>query len=291
MVFRDDMGESPIRLRINYYILFFLGLIFILLPLTGLSLTVWKQLAEARTTRKLETRRALMTNLRMVIEKKKLLIETAGDQIQSYRDLLGSQGTPALLPLAMTTVNQPGGETATDSITEDISDLKHLRDRAHYLLDEDAYFSLQQLWNRLTLYSEMPRGRPLPSGIGNITSPFGYRVNPFNHNDLSAFHTGIDFAAAPLTPIIATAPGRVIQVFDTPQTGYGIHLLIHHGNGYVTLYGHNTKNLVQEGDVIHRGQVIALMGRTGAATGYHVHYEVRFGASPPYDPLEYVQIK
>lgn len=85
-------------------------------------------------------------------------------------------------------------------------------------------------------------------------------------------HKGVDFAGKENTPIIATASGVV--TWASKRYGYGQLIEINHGNGLITRYGHNKDLLVNVGDVVNKGQNIALMGSTGRSTGPHVHYEI-----------------
>jgi len=113
-----------------------------------------------------------------------------------------------------------------------------------------------------------PRGRPVKSGW--ISSYFGKRTDPFTGKP--ANHTGIDFAGKMGDEIVAVADGVVTWSGD--RYGYGIMVEINHGNGYVTRYAHNSENKVGVGDEVRKGQVVALMGRTGRATGPNLHFEV-----------------
>jgi len=113
-----------------------------------------------------------------------------------------------------------------------------------------------------------PQGRPV--GAGWISSYFGKRTDPFTGK--AANHTGIDFAGKQGAEIVAVADGVVTWSAD--RYGYGIMVEINHGNGYSTRYAHNSKNLVSVGDEVKKGQVVALMGETGRATGPNLHFEV-----------------
>ncbi len=125
-------------------------------------------------------------------------------------------------------------------------------------------------------------GRPVRQGW--VSSPFGRRTDPFTGQ--LAWHSGIDFAtAAAGADIIAVASGVVTAAGD--RDGYGLALDINHGNGYVTRYGHAEKLLVGVGDIITKGQVIALVGSTGRSTGPHVHFEV-YKHGRVVDPASYI---
>ena len=113
-----------------------------------------------------------------------------------------------------------------------------------------------------------PQGRPVKSGW--LSSYFGKRTDPFTGKP--ANHTGIDFAGKHGSEIIAVADGVVTWSGD--RYGYGIMVEINHGNGYATRYAHNSENLVEVGDEVKKGQVVALMGETGRATGPNLHFEV-----------------
>ncbi len=113
-----------------------------------------------------------------------------------------------------------------------------------------------------------PQGRPVTSGW--LSSYFGRRIDPFTGKP--ANHTGIDFAGKMGDEISAVADGVVTWSGD--RFGFGIMVEINHGNGYLTRYAHNSENLVSVGDEVKKGQIIALMGKTGRATGPNLHFEV-----------------
>ena len=114
-----------------------------------------------------------------------------------------------------------------------------------------------------------------------ISSPFGNRIL----FGVKEFHTGIDIAAALGTNILAANSGTVIKAGY--NNSYGYMVMIDHGGGIVTLYAHSSKLLVKTGDVVGRGQVIALVGSTGRSTGPHLHFEVRVNGEYK-NPLNYV---
>lgn len=118
---------------------------------------------------------------------------------------------------------------------------------------------------------------------GYVSSRFGPRKSPFTGRRQR--HTGIDVAAQMGTPIIASADGVV--TYSGRLAGYGRAIVITHGFGFKTFYGHNKKNKIKKGTRVKRGQVIALVGNTGYSTGSHVHYEVLVKDNPV-NPLNYI---
>lgn len=111
---------------------------------------------------------------------------------------------------------------------------------------------------------------------GRITSGFGTRRDPFSGK--RSFHCGIDISANVGTAIRASAGGRVI--FSGWKSGYGKVVIIRHRGGYITVYAHNSKNLVKKNDTVRRGSLVARSGMTGAVTGAHLHFEIRKYVTP-----------
>jgi murein DD-endopeptidase MepM/ murein hydrolase activator NlpD len=122
-------------------------------------------------------------------------------------------------------------------------------------------------------------GEPLAWPVrGVIISGFGPRDREH--------HDGLDLACPEGTPVFAADEGEVL--FAGEQRGYGNLVLIGHARGLVTVYAHNLENLVAQGDHVLRGEPIARVGRSGNATGPHLHFEVRVGARPR-DPLGFLR--
>ena len=107
--------------------------------------------------------------------------------------------------------------------------------------------------------------------LDRIASGFGMRIDPVYGTP--KMHKGLDFTASQGTPVYATGDGKV-KLAGFTGDGYGIHVIINHGYGYETLYGHMTKVKVRPGQKVKRGQVIGWVGSTGKSTGPHCHYEV-----------------
>ncbi|NLC71395.1 MAG: M23 family metallopeptidase [Desulfuromonadaceae bacterium] len=118
-----------------------------------------------------------------------------------------------------------------------------------------------------------PAGWPVR---GQISSPFGVRKSPFSGRQI--FHEGIDIVAPLGTPVFASAKGTVSTAGY--NAGYGNLIVVDHGNGFQTAYGHNSKIFVKVGQQVKKGQKIASVGSTGRSTGPHLHYEVRLHGKP-----------
>lgn len=126
-----------------------------------------------------------------------------------------------------------------------------------------------------------PAGRPVRDGW--ISSYFGSRSDPFT--GYTAYHKGVDFAGRAGAEVVAVATGVV--TWSRERYGYGKMVEINHGNGYVTRYAHNERNLVSVGETVQKGQSIALMGSTGRATGPNLHFEV-LKSGRQVNPLQFV---
>ena len=126
-------------------------------------------------------------------------------------------------------------------------------------------------------------GQMIYPSNGEITSSFGWRLHPILGYE--RFHTGIDFGADYGTTIYAADNGTVI--FSGWYGGYGNAVIIDHGNGITTLYGHSSELLVAEGQAVKRGEAIATVGSTGLSTGPHLHFEVRQNGEP-IDPMGFL---
>ena len=127
-----------------------------------------------------------------------------------------------------------------------------------------------------------PSGRPILSGW--LSSRYGTRIDPFSGE--KAWHEGVDFAGKAGSNIVAVASGVVS--WSGERYGYGKMVEVAHGDGVITRYAHNQENLVKVGDMVRRGDVVALMGNSGRSTGPHVHFEVHKNGRPV-DPASYLR--
>lgn len=126
--------------------------------------------------------------------------------------------------------------------------------------------------NKEKLLAHTPAIQPVSNqDLTRIASGYGYRIDPIYKT--TKMHAGIDFTAPTGTPIYATADGQV-RIAGNRGNGFGNHVIIRHGYGYETLYGHMAKVKARVGQTVKRGEVIGYVGSTGKSTGPHCHYEV-----------------
>ena len=169
-------------------------------------------------------------------------------------------------------------------IEAQIDDLNHRIlsiDSSSLYIEELLQDQYELLQDQKAFLAALPTRKPVLGG--EFTSGFGVRKSPFGGR--IRMHEGLDIANSPGTPIVATADGTVSYADGKP--GYGMTVVIDHGYGLETWYGHNRKLSVKRGQTVKRGQVIAELGNTGRSTGPHVHYEVR-ARGIPVDPLNYL---
>lgn len=132
--------------------------------------------------------------------------------------------------------------------------------------------------NKEDMLRSIPAIQPVANkDLTRMASGYGMRIDP--HYKVPKMHQGMDFTAPTGTPIYATGDGKVIRA-DSKSSGYGKHIRIDHGYGYVTLYAHMSAYKVRAGQKVKRGDVIGLVGNTGKSKGPHLHYEVRVNNDP-----------
>jgi len=152
-----------------------------------------------------------------------------------------------------------------------ISTMNNLGNRMNK--QKESYTDIDGLMkNKEQLLSHTPAIQPVSNkDLNRVASGFGYRIDPVYKT--IKFHAGLDFTAPQGTPIYATADGTVTTAGSTGN-GFGNHVVINHGYGYETLFGHMVRVKVKAGQIVKRGQVIGWVGSTGKSTGPHCHYEV-----------------
>lgn len=140
-------------------------------------------------------------------------------------------------------------------------------------IQSKSYVELAKLAARKQdMLASIPAIQPVSNkDLKRMASGYGYRIHPIYKRRM--MHSGMDFSADRGTPIYATGNGKVTTAGYT-TSGYGIHVVLEHGYGYETLYGHMSKLAVKRGETVKRGQLIGYVGSTGRSTAPHLHYEV-----------------
>jgi murein DD-endopeptidase MepM/ murein hydrolase activator NlpD len=164
-----------------------------------------------------------------------------------------------------------GPEDEINAVSSHLPDLldrftelqRQIDDRQHKFLLLESIMMDQELSKQV-----LPTGKPVTKGW--LSSHYGKRTDPFTGK--SSWHAGVDFAGKMGSDVVAVASGVV--TLAKSKYGFGRLVEISHGNGYVTRYAHNSKLLVEVGDKVKKGGVIAKMGSSGRSTGPHVHFEV-----------------
>ena len=203
----------------------------------------------------LENQKRQLVNLKSSVEqKKKTLVVSRGEQERLRADL--AQDKVALEKMLDQTKKE------ADEISNKIRSLQ----------SNGAYVGGQLQW-------------PVP-GYSTVSSPFGNRIHPILKT--KKFHSGIDIPAPSGRDVVAAGDGKVVS--SSNLGSYGKAVIIDHGGGIMTLYAHNSKLLVQNGQTVTKGQKIALIGSTGLSTGPHLHFEVRKDGQYT-NPIPYVKGK
>ena len=147
-------------------------------------------------------------------------------------------------------------------------------------LDEIEYLAS----NKVDLLAAIPSIQPIRNkDLKRIASGYGYRKDPFTKKP--RMHWGMDFTAPRGTPIYATGDG-IVKRADNRAAGFGNHVRIDHGFGYVSLYAHMSKYKVKRGQKVKRGEIIGYVGNTGRSAGPHLHYEI-FKDGKKINPLNF----
>lgn len=202
-----------------------------------------------------------MRNQRQQIAEKKSSLEKYANELKNLRTNLGIKQTALDKDLNALEVEK----------VELSKDLKALEQREDQLLeDSNRLTRLLEKMKTTTKYVGGKMAWPTP-GNYKVTSPYGYRIHPVYGT--KKLHTGVDISAPRNAPVVAAQDGTVIMA--EYYFGYGKTIMIDHGGGYVTLYGHNNALVASVGQKVTKGQQIAKVGSTGTSTGNHCHFEVR----------------
>ena len=252
--------------------------------LTADSALAWEQALSQQESSINETRQdvdqklAAMTLRIAELQARLVRLDALGERLTSMAKLDNGEfdfsRMPALggpeVSLEDDTYSAPNFQEMLDQLTAQVED------RQQQLDTLEALLAKRKLQNDVFL-----AGRPIKKGW--MSSRFGRRTDPFSGH--VAWHAGVDFAGKDGSDIVAVASGVV--TWSGERYGYGNLVEINHGNGFKTRYGHCKESLVKVGDVVKKGQIVALMGSSGRSTGPHVHFEV-YKHGRAVDPSTYI---
>jgi murein DD-endopeptidase MepM/ murein hydrolase activator NlpD len=220
-----------------------------------------------------------LTNKIAELQARLIRLDALGEKLTAAANLERGEFDFSQLPaLGGPSQSSPDAVYSTPDFLAEIDRLaSQIDDRERQLGVIDSLLS-----NRNLLQEIIVAGSPVATA--RMTSGFGYRKDPFTGRQ--AFHAGIDFGVHEGTQVTSVAAGIVNWAGRHPE--YGNMVEIKHGSGLVTRYAHNKANQVKAGDVVKKGQVIALSGSTGRSTAPHVHFEV-YKNGRVVDPAAYIR--
>lgn len=224
------------------------------------------------------------TEIVQLKEESALFSDLVNDKIEQFTEEY-NKITDEYIEERSTKTNRSGDRTET-AFTNDMKELKNTLDDLSQLYSRSDLPSADLSTAEAKIASFMDTVPTLWPTSGRITDQFGYRKDPFTRR--IKYHEGIDIGADSGTQIKAAASGKVILAEYTSGTGRTVK--ISHGRGLTTLYGHASKLLVKEGQLVKKGDVIAKVGSSGRSTGPHLHFEVLLYGTTV-DPLQYLDVK
>ncbi len=282
LVARDAEGQlRKIPVPLHYLYVFLAGALIGMFSITGMAGSYARMLTKTLRFNQLRSEKeALKTRyskLEQVAQEKQVQVASLGSLASDVSTLYGLKPDGALIKAAE---NQFATQ---DQVASSLEQLHVLRNSA---LSGAATIAIGFGGNQGLTTSDWLRLAAQPAlwpVEGPVTGGFGERTDPFNGE--GAFHTGVDISSNYGHPVIAPADGVV--TFANTESGYGNLLVLDHGYGISTRYGHLSAFAVAPGQMVHRGEVIAYVGLTGRSTGPHLHYEVRINgvAVNPYKYL------
>ncbi|MDS3859229.1 peptidoglycan DD-metalloendopeptidase family protein [Thermosynechococcaceae cyanobacterium BACA0444] len=255
------------------------------------SQNTWAFLLDSGSLNQFLTRRQRLKQLYQADQRQLITLKAEQDKIQRQQQLITAKQQQIAYLKRQLEVQKNTLTTqakSQDQMVNKLSQDRQILENAEAQLDQDAETLTLLIQQRLGYVTPQPgpitgTGRLSYPIRAPITSTFGWRIHPILGTQ--RFHNGLDFGAPTGTPIQAAERGRVI--YAGWYGGYGNAVIVDHGNGATTLYAHASRLVVAEGDVVQRGQVLALVGSTGLSTGPHLHFEVRINGEPQ-DPSYYL---
>jgi murein DD-endopeptidase MepM/ murein hydrolase activator NlpD len=281
-VARDDDGQlRKIPIPVHYLYVFVVGAAIGFLSLTGIASSYTRMLLKVARYNELRTEKDDLKNrysrLEQVAQERDIQVASLGSLASEVSALYGLKAEP------LVTSSEEQFQDA--DVSSSLDQLYALKSTA---LSGAATIGISLGVNKNMTTADWLRASAAPNlwpVEGQITGSFGERIDPFNGE--GAFHSGVDISAGYGQPVIAPADGNV--VFADFMGGYGRAIVIDHGHGISTRFGHLASFAVISGQRVHRGDTIGYVGLSGRSTGPHLHYEVRINDTPV-NPHKYLRI-
>lgn len=282
-VARGDDGQlRKISIPVHYLYVFVIGAAIGFLSLTGIASSYTRMLLKVSQFNQLRTEKdQLKTNysrLEQVAKERDLQVASLGSIAGEVSALYGLKGQPTLVAAS-------AGQIQDSDVSSSLDQLHALRTSA---LTGATMVGLTMGLTRNVTTADWIKANSAPNlwpVEGQVTGSFGERIDPFNGE--GAFHSGVDIGSSYGHRIVAPADG-VVTLTDS-MGGYGKTIMIDHGNGISTRYGHLSGFAVTAGQRVQRGDVIGYVGESGRSTGPHLHYEVRINDTPV-NPYKYLRM-
>lgn len=283
-VTRDADGQlRKIPIPMHFLYVFLIGGLVGMVSITGIAGSYARMLHKVSQFNKVllekEALKSRYSRLEQVAHEKDIQMASLGSLASEVSAIYGLKPDPILANSAN------AGELQDDQVHSSLDQFAALRTTA---LSGAATVGISLGLVRNATTADWIRASNAPTlwpVEGRVTGSFGERIDPFNGE--GAFHRGVDISTAYGSPVIAPADGMVM--FADFMHGYGRAIILEHGHGISTLYGHLSNFAVIEGQAIRRGDVIGFVGQSGRSTGPHLHYEVRIHDTPV-NPHKYLRI-
>jgi murein DD-endopeptidase MepM/ murein hydrolase activator NlpD len=282
-VARGDDGQlRKIPIPVHYLYVFLVGGVIGFLSLTGIASSYLRMLLKVSQFNQLKTEKDELktrySRLEQVAKERDIQVASLGSLASEVSTLYGLKADPTL-------VTASTGNLQDAQVTSSLDQLYALRTSA---LSGATMTGISLGLTRNATTADWLRANSAPNlwpVEGPITGSFGERIDPFNGE--GAFHSGVDISSSYGKGIISPADGVV--VFADFMGGYGRAVIVDHGHGITTRYGHLANFAVTPGQHIQRGDIIGYVGLSGRSTGPHLHYEVRINDTPV-NPHKYLRI-
>ena len=282
-VARDEAGQlRKISIPVQYLYILLAGMVIGGLSLTGIVSSYARMLQKISHYNQLRTEDAQLkdrySRLEQVAKERDIQVASLGSLAGEVSALYGLKSNSAMVVAASEQIQK-------EQVNSSLDQLYALRNTA---LTGAASVGISMGLTKNATTADWVRANAAPNVWpveGLITCSFGERVDPFNGE--GAFHAGVDISANVGATVIAPADGVV--TYADFLGGYGRAVMVDHGHGISTRYGHLASFAVTAGQHIHRGDVIGYVGLSGRSTGPHLHYEVRINDTPV-NPYKYLRI-